>query len=456
MRRTPIILFILAFAIILGIALVPAYAAEGMSNFQRTRTYENNFTDVSKKDWYAENVKSAYEFELVNGTSSTKFSPTGNITVAETIALAARLNNIFNGNETTFEQGSPWYQVYVDYAIDNNIIDEDQYSSYQIKANRAQFAIILSKAFPEGTLSPINGIPYGNIPDIPVKSSYGDAAYLLYRSGILTGVDKYATFNPYSYIQRCEVATIVTRMADPSLRRTFTIVEKEDDPDTINLNEVLDLVYDNGYFQYVGSETYTGEIKDSVRSGDGKLTWSNGDSFDGTWINDQMVKGTYKFSDGRVFYGEMNDNHFLNGTYNLSAIVSDFGYSKFGVIYKDGSVSGLDFKSTNGVSYSGDIWGEASIAYLSGNTYKGHVNMGQRSGYGTFTWSADGSYYEGNWSDGIMSGDGKYHYSSSVYPYVEGSFLNGKPDGTALYYKDESSVYKAVWKDGSCISLERK
>ena len=152
MKRTPTISLILALAIILGVTLVPAYAAEGMSNFQKTRTYEDNFTDISNDEWYAENVKSAYELELVNGTSSTKFSPAGNVTIAETIALAARLNNIFNGSETTFEQGSPWYQVYVDYAIENNIIDEGQYGSYQLKANRAQFAIILSRAFPEGTL----------------------------------------------------------------------------------------------------------------------------------------------------------------------------------------------------------------------------------------------------------------------------------------------------------------
>ena len=459
MKRTPTISLILALAIILGVTLVPAYAAEGMSNFQKTRTYEDNFTDISNDEWYAENVKSAYELELVNGTSSTKFSPAGNVTIAETIALAARLNNIFNGSETTFEQGSPWYQVYVDYAIENNIIDEGQYGSYQLKANRAQFAIILSRAFPEGTLASINGIPYGNIPDIPVKSSYGDAAYLLYRSGILTGIDKYATFNPYSYIQRSEVATIVTRMADPSLRRTFTIEAKDEDQDTVNINQALDLAYDNGKFQYVGVGSYSGELKSAVRSGNGTFTWNNGDSYDGTWKNDQMLKGTYKFADGRVFYGEFKDNLFSSGTLNLTTTSSESGYSKFAAIYKDGSVSGLDFKTSEGLSYKGDISGEASITYISGNKYTGHVSNGQRSGYGTFSWTKDGTVeasYEGNWSDGIMSGEGKYHYSGSVYPYVEGTFLNGKPDGTALYYKDESSVYTSVWKDGSCISLERK
>ena len=50
MKRTPTISLILALAIILGVTLVPAYAAEGMSNFQKTRTYEDNFTDISNDD----------------------------------------------------------------------------------------------------------------------------------------------------------------------------------------------------------------------------------------------------------------------------------------------------------------------------------------------------------------------------------------------------------------------
>ena len=45
----------------------------------------------------------------------------------------------------------------------------------------------------------------------------------LYNAGILTGSDAAGSFKPESTIQRSEVATIVTRMADKSLRKTFTL-----------------------------------------------------------------------------------------------------------------------------------------------------------------------------------------------------------------------------------------
>ena len=45
--------------------------------------------------------------------------------------------------------------------------------------------------------------------------------------GVLTGSDAAGSFKPDTTIQRSEVATIVGRMADPSLRKTFTLTAGE-------------------------------------------------------------------------------------------------------------------------------------------------------------------------------------------------------------------------------------
>lgn len=47
----------------------------------------------------------------------------------------------------------------------------------------------------------------------------------MYEAGILTGNDVYSTFAPTAAITRAEVATIVSRMLDPSLRKTFSWAE---------------------------------------------------------------------------------------------------------------------------------------------------------------------------------------------------------------------------------------
>ena len=195
-----------------------------LENFRKQDTYlAGQFTDVAPNAWYAENVSTAYEIGLVKGTSSTTFGVSGNITIAETLALAARINSIFYTGEANFTQGSPWYQCYVDYALETEIISED-YSNYNATATRAQFASILSNALPSRALEEINWIDDGAIPDVKIKDSYGEAVYMLYRAGILTSSDAEGTYNPQNSISRPEVAAIVTRMADESLRKSITLV----------------------------------------------------------------------------------------------------------------------------------------------------------------------------------------------------------------------------------------
>lgn len=88
-------------------------------------------------------------------------------------------------------------------------------------ATRAQFAAILARALPAEALTAQNSVPIDSVPDVPASAAGG--IYTLYRAGILTGSDGKGTFNPNSTISRAEVAAIVTRMADKSLRKSITL-----------------------------------------------------------------------------------------------------------------------------------------------------------------------------------------------------------------------------------------
>lgn len=200
-------------------------------NFKKTRNYENQFADVKNSEWYASSVSQAYEYGLVSGNSETSYNPTGNISVAETIALACRLNNIYSGNNTNFESTGLWYQPYVDYAVKNKIIDK-AYTNYDAPATRREFATILSNSLPNDVFAPINNI--SNIPDVESNESN---IYMLYNAGILTGNDKYGTFNPTSNIQRSEVAAIIVRMADKTQRKEFTLEKKPVNVESVTLDK---------------------------------------------------------------------------------------------------------------------------------------------------------------------------------------------------------------------------
>ncbi|MEG1567080.1 MAG: S-layer homology domain-containing protein [Anaerovoracaceae bacterium] len=199
------------------------FAAQN-DRFPKINTYvTGQFADVTEMSWFAPNVAQVYELGLMKGNSSTTFNPSGTLNLAETITMAARLHSIYNTGTETFQQDTPWYKPYVDYAIKNKIITF-AYSNYERAVSRAEFATILSNALPKDALQPINTIASNAIPDVIESVSYADAVYNLYRAGVLIGNDKHGTFDPMSTIERSSAAAILTRMAIPALRKT-TVLE---------------------------------------------------------------------------------------------------------------------------------------------------------------------------------------------------------------------------------------
>ena len=200
----------------------PSSGTAGLSNFTKSNTYTaGQFTDVTAGAWYAASVQAAYEYGLMQGASANLFNINGNLTVAETITIAARLHATYQGKGYTFSSGSPWYQPYLDYAIQNGICST--YPDYNAVISRASFAMILTNALPAEALQAKNTVEENGIPDVPSDANYHDAVYRLYRAGVLSGTDSAGTFAPFNSITRAEVAVILSNMVDPSLRKSFTL-----------------------------------------------------------------------------------------------------------------------------------------------------------------------------------------------------------------------------------------
>jgi YD repeat-containing protein len=218
------VLVLLAFLIAVPAAAVSLAgpAAAGLDNFtERTVYTEETFSDVSPSDWFSGSVAAVYELGLMNGKKAGRFDPSGNITVAEACTVAARLHSIYTDGTEICGKTSPWYAAYVDYCAGKGIISgpcelpEDLNSP----ASRRLFAAILGNALPEEALAEINYVPDGSVPDVGTADAYGSRIYALYRAGILTGSDSHGTFSPDDPVRRSEAAAVITRMADPSLRR---------------------------------------------------------------------------------------------------------------------------------------------------------------------------------------------------------------------------------------------
>ncbi len=220
-------------ALVMALSLFPAAlaVAPGLANFVQVKEGDE-FSDVKDGKWYAADVRRANQLDLMNGMKNNvwflndmQFKPNDQISIAETVTMAYRIHNIYHTGEWSIPSsgGGKWYQGYVDYAINNGIITAGQYSDYGAQATRAQFAVILCAALPEEALPAINNVERGDIPDVPVTADYAPAVYRLYNAGVLTGGDGYGTFTPDNTITRAECAALVTRLVEPSRRKTLSL-----------------------------------------------------------------------------------------------------------------------------------------------------------------------------------------------------------------------------------------
>lgn len=280
---------------------------------------------------------------------------------------------------------------------------------------------------------------------------------------------------------------------------TFTVLYFYDDFPTLNgtagkkLNyngyvETIDGTYlgelygdsfnGTGQFDFLSGEIYTGSWKDSAMSGSGKMTfkgigtydgtyidskrvgkgtfvWENGDKYDGEWADDKINgDGTYTFANGNYVKGSFEKNKVSNGTYHISTenYICDIPISD-GVLASTIKISFASGESYEGGVSNGMINGNGAIKYRDGATYNGEFKDNRKAGIGTYTW-ASGECYEGAWENDTMVGKGVYYYKSKGQaPKIEGTFLNGKPDGECKYYETSSITYNTTWKNGKCIKV---
>ena len=182
------------------------------------------FTDVPENAWFYTDVLNAVDRSLISGRSAELYAPDDGLTIAEAIKLAACMNQLRETGSVTLQSsgsGSDWYQSYVDYAAKKGITD-GTYPDYKAKITRSEFVKIFYNALPASEYEQINSVADNAIPDVKTSDANAKQIYGFYRAGILIGSAN-GVFNPVQNIKRSEVAAIMTRMFDPTARKTITL-----------------------------------------------------------------------------------------------------------------------------------------------------------------------------------------------------------------------------------------
>lgn len=196
--------------------------------FAHVNQYNDSmFYDVNAADWFTPYVKNTYEVGLMCGVGDNKFEPSGNVTLAQAVTMAARISDRYNtfigkaAYNFTANARESWYMPYLHYAYANGIISTYIYNAVLQNPNapavRQDFAVIVSGAMPEEALDQINLVWPGDILDVDYNTYEGKIIYTLYEAGIFNGKPG-GGFDKFGNLSRAEAATVISRMGDYTMR----------------------------------------------------------------------------------------------------------------------------------------------------------------------------------------------------------------------------------------------
>ena len=161
------------------------------------------FTDVSANNWFYDGVKYAYENGLMNGTSSTAFSPNANTTRGMIVTILARVEGV-NTN------GTPWYAAGQKWAMDNSISDGTNMPGV---ITREQLATILYRYAKQKGYDVSKSAALTAFSDADKVSGYAaEAMQWAVAEGLLQGSN--GKLNPQGSATRAQVATILMRFME--------------------------------------------------------------------------------------------------------------------------------------------------------------------------------------------------------------------------------------------------
>ena len=402
----------LLLAAVLTAAALPGTGLAAGWDAVPTRTYQGQFTDVAPTDWYYENVAALYALGLTDGQGSgDTFAPAANITLAEAVTMAARLRSLYaswdpEAGPSAFSQGDNWYEPYVAYAKTMGIIGGEFDGLYDQGATRAQVAHILAHALPESLMDPINEkavtVGYASrryISDVDEYTPYQGDILSLYRWGILSGADATGSFLPEAAIRRSEIAAMLTRLADSSLRITLdwdlALAYSKTGTD------LKDLVTSTGAFHSAPDPGDSAAVDDNLRymlsRGERRMTLSYGPGVLTAQLAEEVMSA---FLDGVRSYAEQGYNA-VRCSYSLASgsLILTFACS----LYDERMIDAYRAATMEAaVQVHDQLWREGTITAAMSDYDKARVY---------FTWLCGHCRYDYQSGDASMSHSG---YSALV------------------------------------------
>jgi len=186
-----------------------------------------------------------------------------------------------------------------------------------------------------------------------------------------------------------------------------------------------------GNYYWSDGDRYEGHWLENMREGTGVYFYANGARYEGEWKHDKKCgKGTYFFKDGDKYEGDWFD-----GKMNGHGIYYFANGNKYIGQWKDSKKDGegiLYFY--DGANYVGrwkdnERTGIGKVYYASGASFEGEYRDGLRNGIGTRRW-IDGTTWTGFFKDHSPQGIGTYKFADGTT--VQAKFFIALLEGNEL------------------------
>lgn len=221
-------------------------------------------------------------------------------------------------------------------------------------------------------------------------------------------------------------------------------------------------------------DSYVGEFEDGEYNGYGEYFYVNGSKLSGYWKYNNLEYGTmalsnggvytcslkngtlsdpivYTYSNGDEYVGEWKDEkHHGKGTYTYASGAKYIGEFKDNKFHGQGImvyISGNIYES----EWNDDVSnGQGKIVYKNGGTYVGEWEDFKPNGQGTLT-DPIGDVYVGNFKDGVIKGQGTINYSNGNL--FTGELFDQPVHGTLSYKNGDvyfgEFLFEARWGEGT-------
>lgn len=217
----------LGLALALTLGITPALAAESAAENAPLPSFTDVLPDGTGDTWYDyESIQICAEAGILQG-SGDLFDPCGTLTVGETAVIAARFYAQTTGEPPAEPaHGEEWYEPAMAVMEETEAI----YFMGDSPMSVDPLAPITREGFVHAVAS---GVPIGYMPVLSHFSVLPDTdnmiVLLFYNAGLLSGVDKYGTFDGDKTLTRAEAAVILARILEPERRKVFTPAISEDE-----------------------------------------------------------------------------------------------------------------------------------------------------------------------------------------------------------------------------------